>query len=298
MNAAQVVELSRRTIEAAFWVAAPILLSAMIVGLIINIGQVMTSIQDMTVSTVPRLTAVGVIIFFLTPWMLLQLVTFTQSLFSDFRVYTPLKDSLRVPIDLQRNLDPRAHHRFARRRHDVLRAVPWQRLHSRAHPCRFHHRSHRTPLSHRRRPAFVSYSRGKDAPGAQQKIRFSGLALGLTIQFVFEGAQMAGQVGGFQFAFSLVNVIDPQTQVETPVLSVFHQLVVLLLFLQFECASLDSARPGQEFRIRAARQRIHHRDVHEGSLSQRRCYVGYRSPATGHTHLAGHRIDRRHRRFS
>src|SRR5277367_4939808 len=59
-----------------------------------------------------------------------------------------------------------------------------------------------------------------------------GLALGLTIEFVFEGAQMAGQVGGFQFAFSLVNVIDPQSQVETPVLSVFHQLVVLLLFLQ------------------------------------------------------------------
>ncbi|MGA2420896.1 MAG: flagellar biosynthetic protein FliR [Candidatus Acidiferrum sp.] len=59
-----------------------------------------------------------------------------------------------------------------------------------------------------------------------------GLALGLTIEFVFEGAQMAGQIGGFQFAFSLVNVIDPQSDVETPVLSVFHQLVVLLLFLQ------------------------------------------------------------------
>jgi flagellar biosynthetic protein FliQ len=67
MNASDVVELSRRTIEAAFWVAMPILLSAMVVGLIINIGQVMTSIQDMTVSTVPRLTAVGCIIFFLTP---------------------------------------------------------------------------------------------------------------------------------------------------------------------------------------------------------------------------------------
>jgi len=59
-----------------------------------------------------------------------------------------------------------------------------------------------------------------------------GMALGLTITFVFEGAQMAGQVGGFQFAFSLVNVIDPQSEVETPVLSVFHQLVVLFLFLQ------------------------------------------------------------------
>ncbi|MGA2420897.1 MAG: flagellar biosynthetic protein FliQ [Candidatus Acidiferrum sp.] len=88
MNAAQVVELSRRTIEAAFWVASPILLAAMVVGLIINIGQVMTSIQDLTVSTVPRLAAVGAIVFFLTPWMLHHLVTFTQSLLTDFRVYT------------------------------------------------------------------------------------------------------------------------------------------------------------------------------------------------------------------
>src|SRR5256885_904906 len=88
MNAEQVVELSRRTIEAAFWVAMPILLAAMAVGLLINIGQVMTSIQDATVSTVPRLAAVGAILFFLTPWMLHHLVTFTTTLFADFRVYT------------------------------------------------------------------------------------------------------------------------------------------------------------------------------------------------------------------
>lgn len=88
MNAEQVVELSRRTIEAAFWVAAPVLLSAMVVGLVINIGQVLTSVQDMTVSTVPRLFSVGIILFFLTPWILHHLVTFTIALFSDFRVYT------------------------------------------------------------------------------------------------------------------------------------------------------------------------------------------------------------------
>jgi flagellar biosynthetic protein FliQ len=88
VNAEQVVELTRRTIEAAFWVAMPVLLAAMLVGLIINIGQVMTSVQDMTVSTVPRLAAVGVILFFLTPWILHHLITFTVSLFSDFRVYT------------------------------------------------------------------------------------------------------------------------------------------------------------------------------------------------------------------
>jgi flagellar biosynthetic protein FliQ len=88
VNAEQVVELARRTIEAAFWVSAPVLLSAMVIGLLINIGQVMTSIQDMTVSTVPRLFSVGVILFFLTPWILHHLVTFTLALFSDFQIYT------------------------------------------------------------------------------------------------------------------------------------------------------------------------------------------------------------------
>ncbi len=59
-----------------------------------------------------------------------------------------------------------------------------------------------------------------------------GLILGLTLTFVFEGAQLAGQMLGFQLGYSLVNVIDPQTQVDTPVLSTFQQAVVLLLFLQ------------------------------------------------------------------
>jgi len=88
MNPEQVVQLSRQTIEAAFWIAIPVLLAAMVVSLLINIGQVMTSIQDMTVSTVPRLLAVGTILFFLTPWILNHLITFTISLFTDFRKYT------------------------------------------------------------------------------------------------------------------------------------------------------------------------------------------------------------------
>jgi flagellar biosynthetic protein FliQ len=55
---------------------------------VINIFQVLTSIQDQTVSTVPRLAAVGAILFFLTPWMLSHLVAFTVALFSDFRPFT------------------------------------------------------------------------------------------------------------------------------------------------------------------------------------------------------------------
>jgi flagellar biosynthesis protein FliR len=59
-----------------------------------------------------------------------------------------------------------------------------------------------------------------------------GLGIGLCLQFIFEGALLAGQLVGFQFAFSLVNIIDPQSNVDTPVLSVFHQLFALLIFLQ------------------------------------------------------------------
>lgn len=61
-----------------------------------------------------------------------------------------------------------------------------------------------------------------------------GLAMGLCLQFIFEAVQLAGQVAGFQLGFSLVNVIDPQTNVDTQVLSVFHQLVALLIFLQLD----------------------------------------------------------------
>ena len=58
-----------------------------------------------------------------------------------------------------------------------------------------------------------------------------GLAIGLCLQFVLEAAQLAGQIAGFQFAFSLVNIIDPTTNVDTPVLAIFHQLTALLFLL-------------------------------------------------------------------
>jgi flagellar biosynthetic protein FliQ len=88
MSPDQVVALVRQTLEAAFWVAAPVLIAATFVSLMINIGQVMTSIQDITVMTVPRLAAVGLIIFLLTPWMVHRLVGFTNSMFADFRTFT------------------------------------------------------------------------------------------------------------------------------------------------------------------------------------------------------------------
>lgn len=61
-----------------------------------------------------------------------------------------------------------------------------------------------------------------------------GLLLGLAANFLFEAALMAGQILGVQIGYSLANVFDPQTQADTPVLSEFHQMAALLIFLQLD----------------------------------------------------------------
>lgn len=88
MTVDHVVHLARLALQAAFWITIPVLGAATLVSLLINIAQVMTAIQDTTVATVPRLAAVGVILFLLMPWMLNHLVAFTLLLFTDFRPYT------------------------------------------------------------------------------------------------------------------------------------------------------------------------------------------------------------------
>ena len=87
MTVESVVHLTRMALLAAFWITIPVLAAATAISLLINVAQVMTSIQDVTVATVPRLAAVGVILFFMTPWMLNHLVSFTLLLFADFRPY-------------------------------------------------------------------------------------------------------------------------------------------------------------------------------------------------------------------
>ncbi|MGA9938505.1 MAG: flagellar biosynthetic protein FliR, partial [Candidatus Acidiferrales bacterium] len=59
-----------------------------------------------------------------------------------------------------------------------------------------------------------------------------GLLMGLTVQFVFEGAQFAGQFASIQMGLSLITILDPQTQADTPVISVFFQTIALFIFLQ------------------------------------------------------------------
>lgn len=59
----------------------------------------------------------------------------------------------------------------------------------------------------------------------------SGIILGLAASLVFAGIQYAGQLISFQMGFSLIKLIDPQTNVESTVFSFIHNYIAILLFL-------------------------------------------------------------------
>ena len=84
MNTEQVVALARGSLEIALWLGAPLLVVATIVSLLINVVQTLTSLQDATISTVPRLAAVAVASLLFLPWMLRKLMFYTIGLWSDF----------------------------------------------------------------------------------------------------------------------------------------------------------------------------------------------------------------------
>lgn len=61
-----------------------------------------------------------------------------------------------------------------------------------------------------------------------------GVAMGIATQVVFEAVQMAGQILSVQMGYSLINILDPNTQVNTTVIAMFHQSIALLIFLRLD----------------------------------------------------------------
>jgi flagellar biosynthetic protein FliQ len=74
MSEAAVMELGQHALKIALLVAAPLLLSSLIVGIMVSIVQVATSLQDVTMTFVPKIVIVGVALFLIGPWMMRTLV--------------------------------------------------------------------------------------------------------------------------------------------------------------------------------------------------------------------------------
>jgi len=87
MNVDQVVLLGRMMLQETIILAGPILAVAIAVSLVVNVVQVLTSLQDTTASTVARLIATGGALFVAMPWMWRHLANYTLSTFADFHEY-------------------------------------------------------------------------------------------------------------------------------------------------------------------------------------------------------------------
>ena len=82
MNMEQSIEVLRQLIGTSLMVVSPILLGSLVVGLVISLLQSVTSIQEQTLSFVPKLLAVSLVIVLGAPWILRQLMQFTITYFS------------------------------------------------------------------------------------------------------------------------------------------------------------------------------------------------------------------------
>jgi len=81
MDSSFILYLGRQTLETALLLSAPILLTCMIVGIVITLFQAVTSMRDMTLTTVPKLLAVGAITIMFGSWSLDVLLKFTNEIF-------------------------------------------------------------------------------------------------------------------------------------------------------------------------------------------------------------------------
>ena len=81
MDTAMVVDLGRESLYVAVLIAAPMLAVALVVGLIIGIVQAATSINEMTLSFIPKLAALVIVLMVLGSWQITVLVDFTRRLF-------------------------------------------------------------------------------------------------------------------------------------------------------------------------------------------------------------------------
>ncbi len=81
MDTAMVIELGRHALWTAVLVCAPLLSVALAVGLVIGIIQAATSINEMTLSFIPKLILMGLSLLLFGNWMLGALVDFTRGIF-------------------------------------------------------------------------------------------------------------------------------------------------------------------------------------------------------------------------
>ncbi|MBH1942002.1 flagellar biosynthesis protein FliQ [Mobilitalea sibirica] len=87
MNEIIVIDIAKQAVYLMLKVAAPMLITSLVVGLVLSVLQTVTSIQEQTLTFVPKLVAVFVVMMLFGNWILTSLREFMVELFSNFSYY-------------------------------------------------------------------------------------------------------------------------------------------------------------------------------------------------------------------
>lgn len=81
MDESVILDIGNSALYLIVYLAAPLLLAALITGLLISVLQAATQIQEQTLSFIPKLIAIVMALVFMGPWMLQLWISFTENLF-------------------------------------------------------------------------------------------------------------------------------------------------------------------------------------------------------------------------
>ena len=81
MNQDVVINVAMQAMQVAFKIAIPLLLVGLVIGLVISVFQAVTQIQEQTLTFIPKIVGMGLVLVIAGPWMLSEIVTYTQQLY-------------------------------------------------------------------------------------------------------------------------------------------------------------------------------------------------------------------------
>ncbi len=87
MNETIIIDIARQAVYLVLKASAPMLIASLVVGLVVSVLQTVTSIQEQTLSFVPKLIAVFLVLILAGSWILNSLREYTVELFSNFSYY-------------------------------------------------------------------------------------------------------------------------------------------------------------------------------------------------------------------
>ena len=82
-----VIKLAKDALQVTLMVAGPMLIASLIIGITISILQVVTSIQDMTLTFIPKIITVFIVFLFSFPWIMHIMITYASRLFGNLETF-------------------------------------------------------------------------------------------------------------------------------------------------------------------------------------------------------------------